>query len=425
VPEETAIEASDAVDRSHRWRRPLAAFLAVVAALSLVFAVTASWVRTTLLDTDSWVEAVGTLPSNPDLQELVAVRVADEVLMLVDLPALLDNAVGPVGRFLAGPVEGASRGFIENATTSVLASPRFEMVWVEANRVTHEAVVRALRREPGDNVVDGIVTLSLVPLINNVVAQISEDTPELFGGAITVPEVTADQVDQATTNLADALGIAIPPGFGQIAVFDANTLTSAQSAVRLFDDGIIALWVLFGLSLAGALVASVDRRRTVAALSIITAVAGLVVWALRRPLEEAILNQIENPSGNEAARIVVDVALWGNLGPLIWSLVAVSLLAAAIAFVVGPSSTAVQVRRTAVGLFGGDRKPQTAASAFMRRHIAAFRVAGAAAALIALFSLSQLTWGWFFTIMIVLAAYEVSWVYVAPLEEKLTEPTPS
>jgi len=414
------------VDASHRWRRPLAGFLAVIAALSLVLGVTATWMRTTLLDTDSWVAAVEPLPSDPQFQELVAAQVADEVLTLIDLPTLLENAVGPAGKFLAGPVQDASRGFIEDATRKVLASPRFEAVWVEANRVAHRAAVKVLRGEAAAaGVVDGQVTLNLVPLINNVIAQISQDSPELFGGAITVPEVTAEQVDQAATNLGDALGVTIAPDFGQITVFDSQALTTTQRVVRFFDDGVVALWVLFGLSLIGALVASVDRRRTVAALGIVTAVTAVVVWALRRPLEADILNQIQNPSGQDATQIVVDVVLWRNLGPLIWALVAVSLLAAATAFLSGPSNTAVAFRGTVVGLFRGDSHPQTAVSAFMRRHTTAFRVAGAVAALIALFSLSQLTWGWFFTIMIVLAAYEASWIYVAPLEGQPTQPGPA
>jgi hypothetical protein len=382
--------------------------------------------RTTVLDTDSWVEAVRPLPSDPQLQELVGVQVANEVLTLIDLPTLLETAVGPAGKFLAVPLQDASRGFIEDATRTVVASPEFEAVWVEANRIAHEAAVRVLRGEAivGD-LVDGQVTLNVVPLINNVVAQISEDAPELFGGAITVPEVTADQVDQAATSLAAALGVTIPPNFGQIPVFDSEALTTTQRAIRVLDDGVFALWVLFGLSLIGALVASVDRRRTVAALGVVTAVTAAVVWVLRRPLEEAVLDQIANPSGRQATQIVVDVALWRNLGTLIWGLIAVALIAAAVAYLAGSSNTAVAFRQTVVALFAGDQHPQTAVSAFMRRHTAAFRVAGAVAALIALYSLPQLTWGWFFTIAIVLVAYEASWIYVSPLEEHPTEPMPA
>lgn len=422
-------KAGDAADdvgvTSHRWRRPLAGFLAVIAALTLVLGVTASWMRSTLLDTDRWVESVQPLPSNPGIQGLVAVEVADEVLTVIDLRTLLENAIGPAGRFLAGPVEDASRGFIEDATRTVVASPEFETVWVEVNRVAHEAAVRVLRAEAtAADVVDGKVTLNLVPLINNVVAQISQDTPELFGGAITVPAITAEQVDQATASLAAGLGITIPSDFGQITVFNGDALNTTQRIVRLLDDGVVALWVLFALSLIGALVASVDRRRTVAALGIFTAVTAVIVWAMRRPLQDSILSQVQNPSGKEATQIVVDVALWQNLGSFILALVALSLLAATIAWVAGPSPSAVAVRRTVAGLTG-DHRPQTAASRFMRQHTTAFRVGGALAALVALFSLSQLTWAWFFTIMIVLAAYDASWTYVSPLAVEHAEAEPA
>lgn len=410
---------------SRRWRRPLAAFLGVVAALSLVLAITATWVNTTLLDTDTWVETVAPLPSDPELQALVAAEVTAEVLTVIDLPTLMEGALGPAGRFLAAPAEDASRGFIEDATTKVLASPQFEEIWLEANRVAHSAAVKVLKGESdAANVVDGQVTLDLVPLINNVVADISQNIPELFGGVVSIPAVSADQVDQATQNLADSLGITLPPDFGQIPVFDAAALTTAQDVVALLDGGMIAFWVLFVLALVGSIVASIDRRRTVAFVGITTAVTALVVWVLRRPLETDIVDEIKNPSGKQATQIVIDVALWNNLGPLIAALVAISLLAAGVAFIVGPSRSAVAIRRSVIGLLG-DHQPQTAASVFMRKHTSAFRIAGAAAAIFALFTIPELTFWWFFTVVVVLVAYEISWSYVAPIDDSSTEVAPS
>ncbi|MDH3752706.1 MAG: hypothetical protein OEU32_02440 [Acidimicrobiia bacterium] len=415
------------LEPSRRWRRPLAGSLAVVAALSLVFAVTATWMNTTLLDTDEWVESVAPLPDDAEFQQIIAERVADEVLTLIDLPALMENALGPAGKFLAAPAADASKGFIEDASVKVLASPEFETIWIEANRIAHQTAVKVLRGEvDAANVVDGQVTLDLVPLINNVVALISQDIPDLFGGVVAIPEVTADQVDQATTNLADAMGITIPSDFGQVPVFDTEALTAAQDGVRWLDDGMVALWVLFGLALVGSIVASVDRRRTIAFVGVVTAVTAVTVWVLRWPLETDIVDEIKNPSGKKASQIVIEVALWSNLGPLIAALVIVSLLAATISWLAGPSRSAVTVRRTVTGLFG-DHHPQTTASIFMRSHTTAFRIAGAVAALAALLSIPRLTWGWFLTIVVVLVAYEMSWIYVAPIDDNdpKSEPVPA
>ncbi len=202
--------------RSARWRRPLTVVLAVTAALSLVLAVTATWMNRTLLDTDQWIEAVAPLPQDPEIQRIVSEEVADEVLTVVDLSILMEGLLGPAGKFLAVPAEDAARGAIEQATVDVLASPEFERLWIDANRVAHEEAVAVLRGE--SSVVataDGQVTLDLVPLINNVIAQISQNTPELFGGTISVPQVSADQVDQAATNLADTLDITLPPTSGR------------------------------------------------------------------------------------------------------------------------------------------------------------------------------------------------------------------
>lgn len=412
--------------RSPRWRRALAAFLAVVAALGLVLAVTATWVNRTLLDTDEWVKSVEPLPQDAEFQQILAEEIADEILRVVDLTKLIEELLGPAGRFIAAPAEDATRGFIEDATVDVLASPEFERLWIEANRVAHELAVKVLRGDAeAASIVDGKVTLDLVPLINNVIAQISATNPELFGGAVSVPEVTPDEVDQAASNLANALGITLPPDFGQVPVFDAGALTTAQDAVELLDDTQVALWIIFGLAFVGALVASLDRRRTVAFLGVTVAVTAFVVWLARRPLESDLLAAIKNPTGKEAAQIVIEVALWRNLGPLIAALIVVAVLAAVVAFLIGPSRYAIAFRATVRGLFGGDRQDQTAASAFLRRHTAAFRTLGAVAALVALLSIPRLTWGWIVTILVVLAAYEVSWAYVTPLRPDASSPDPT
>ncbi len=229
-------------------------------------------------------------------------------------------------------------------------------------------------------------------------------------------------VEQAASNLAGALGITLPPDFGQVPVFDAQALTTAQNVVELLDDTQVALWIIFALAFVGALVASLDRRRTVAFVGVTTAVTGFVVWLARRPLESDLLAAIKNPTGKEAAQIVVEVALWRNLGPLIAALVVVAALAAGVAFLIGPSRYAVAFRATVRGLFRGDQYDQTAASVFLRRHTVAFRIVGAVAALIALLSIPQLTWGWIVTILVVLAAYEVSWAYVTPVPPQASSP---
>ncbi len=396
------------------WRRPLAAFLTAVSVISLVLAVSGTWVRSTLFDTDDWVAAVAPLPQDEELQNLVSAAVAVEVLQVVDVEDVLGDTLGPAARFLAGPLEGATEGFVEDATRKVIASPRFEVLWADANRVAHEAAVRLLRGESDASVVDGKVSFDLVPLINNTIAAASEATPQLFGGAVSIPEITADQVGEAGARLSELLGIEIPPDFGQVTVFDEDQLEALQGVVRLIDDGVVALWVIFVLSFVGALAASPNRRRSVAVMGTGVALAAVALWLLRAPVESSIIDQIGSSEGKQAAQIVIEAALWNNLGVLIWSLVVAALAGAAVAFLAGPSRAAVGVRRTVAGLFGGDRRPQTAASRFMRSHTAGFRVAGAAGAVVAAASLPQLTWGWALTIAIVLAAYEASWAFVPP-----------
>ncbi len=401
--------------RHRRWRGPLASFLGIVAALSLVLAVSASWMRTTLMDTDSWVGAMGPLPEDEEFRALLATEVTTHVFELIDLPTLLGEELGPVGRALAGPIEDTTAQYVERATERAIATPAFEEIWVDVNRRAHTVAVRVLRGDTENlTTVDGTVVLDLVPIISLVVADVSNNAAELFGGSFDLPEIAPDQVQAATAQLSTALGIELPPDFGQVPLFEEAELERARQPVRILDDGVVALWVIFALSVVGALVASPNRRRTVAILGIATSVAATLAWLVRSPIEQSIVDQIESPSGRQAAAIVIETALWRNLGRLIVLLLIVSLITAAVAFVTGPSSTALSIRRTVRGLFGGDSEAQTPVSRFMRRHVAGFRVAGAVLAIIGMLSLQQLTWGWFFAISIVLVAYELSWEFVAP-----------
>ena len=90
-------------------------------------------------------------------------------------------------------------------------------IWVEANRVAHQAVVRVLKADvAAANVVDGQVTLDLIPLINNVVAQISSDIPDLFGDAVGDLEdllQTMRDVEDRDTLLPEALDDAEELGY--------------------------------------------------------------------------------------------------------------------------------------------------------------------------------------------------------------------
>ncbi len=412
---ESADNAADAATAHRGWRGPLTAFLTVVAAVSLVLGVTATWMRTTIMSTDAWVEAMAPLPENPEFQDLIAEEVATQVADLIDVQTRLGDRLGPVAGLLAGPVEDTTLKFVQRATDAVLDSPAFETIWIDVNRFAHEKAVRVLRGDaPNLQTVDGKVVFDLAPIINLVVADVSNNAAGLFGGQLDLPEITADQVGAATAQLTSALGIDLPADFGQVPVFDESALEQVQRPVRLLDDGVVALWVLFGLSFVGALVASQNRRRTVAVLGVVTAVVATLVWLVRSPIEDGIVGQIKSAPGQQAATIVIETALWRNLGRLIAGLLVVSLVSAAIAFVAGPSETARSIRRTVAGLFGGDGATQTPVSRFMRRHTAGFRIAGALAALLAMFSLPTLTWSWFFVIVIVLAAYEASWQFVVP-----------
>ncbi|MCL1598085.1 MAG: hypothetical protein M3094_02790, partial [Actinomycetia bacterium] len=63
-----------------RWRMRLAAALTVLFGLVLIAANHAGWLATTILDTESFVEALAPLPADPDVSRALGEAVADSVI---------------------------------------------------------------------------------------------------------------------------------------------------------------------------------------------------------------------------------------------------------------------------------------------------------------------------------------------------------
>ena len=81
---------------------------------------------------------------------------------------------GPAA-IIAAPIADQIEQTLEQVVGNVLVSPKFQTVWVDANRALHEKVVAFLR---GDTTVlqtrDGVVYLDVYPLIDAVLRQLQQ-----------------------------------------------------------------------------------------------------------------------------------------------------------------------------------------------------------------------------------------------------------
>src|SRR5262249_44863106 len=150
------------------------------------------------------------------------------------LPPQLAPFVDPVLNALHSRIQARLEQFIESDT--------FNKVWVNVNRVTHDAVVKILRG-PSDRLLtgpNGAGRLNLVPLVYRGLTFLQDNASFVLQGH-TVPTGVDPLTNPqgAVAALATEFGRPLDPTFAQPVVFQSDRLAAAQQTVRLFD---ITFW---------------------------------------------------------------------------------------------------------------------------------------------------------------------------------------
>lgn len=328
------------VDRAASVRAASAVILIVLACLLAPFSVVAVWASTQISDTEQYVRTVAPLVEDPAVQRAVSDEVTTAILDRLDVEAVTAEMLATIADgprvpprvadalpALAAPIADGIDGFVHDRVAAVVASPTFATVWTQANRVAHEQLVRLLEGNEGGIVSaqDGAVTLHLGPII---------------------AEVEKRLVAQGFT-----LASNLPPIDRSLVLVRSDTVTSAQAFYGVLNSlgtwlPVIALVLLtFGVYLAR------DHRRALlsGALGVAGAMLALgVLLAIGRLL---YLDAVPtNVVSDDAAASVFDT-LVRFLRSGIRATAALALVVALAAFMVGPSTVVVRVRKAlAMGL---------------------------------------------------------------------------
>src|SRR5215211_896470 len=133
--------------RRSRVRGVLAPVLVILACVCLVAATVGVWAKRNFLDTDRFVTRVGPLIEEPAVQDAIAGRLTEQIVGLVDVEAVLEDALPERGRLLVGPLSGAVEGFVGDQVDAFVATDAFRRLWVGAAELAHTGAVRVLRGE--------------------------------------------------------------------------------------------------------------------------------------------------------------------------------------------------------------------------------------------------------------------------------------
>jgi hypothetical protein len=403
--------------RSGVLRRTAVMVLVVLACLALTATTVAVWANRTLLTTEGWVETIGPLGDDPAVTAALQPRITEAVFTAIPAEELIADALPDDRAFLAVPLSSAIQGFVDDQVGTFLASDRFAELWVGTNRVAHERALAILRGESDVVQTDGeTVTLNLLPMINRVLGELSGVAAGLIGQDVTLPTITSGELpEQARERMNAALGVELPPDVGQIPVYNAAELIAAQQALRVFDQTLVVLVIVTPLLFVAAVWLSRNRRGTILALTVGSVLLLALIRRVVLRFEEAIVAMPARPEGQAAARAVTEQVRDG-LFELTGVVITVALAVLVIALLTGPYRWAVALRRGVTRLGrgvwnAGGRMATTAETrdvvGWATEHRQALQIGGVLL-VVAILLLINVSWGWFLTLVVLLAAWELA-----------------
>ncbi len=272
-----------------RWgaRSVAALVIFLVAALLTPIALVGHWGHRTVVDSERYIDTVGPLISNPEVQEGISTTITDALVTKVNTADTVDellNKLFPDSSFnslLSAPIAAGVNGLIGELVTRFVASDQFAAVWIALNEAAQRGLVALLEgREEGPIQLQGDEVVFDISTALGSVQQFLVDNGITAAANITLPD------EQRQIVLVEA------PALAQI-----RFIYSLTSPILEWLPLVVA--ALFALSIALA------RRRArivVAAGIFLVACAGLLSLGLSAG-EDSFNNQLEGTAFGPASEV--------------------------------------------------------------------------------------------------------------------------
>lgn len=315
----------------HRWRTSGAVVLIVIASLLSLLSVLAVWTSDFVGDTDRYVQTMAPLATEPDIQQAVTNRVTQVVLEQIDVNALvkqLSDAAAEQGvppnaanliNNLSGPIKSGLTQLVSSTVSKVVTSEQFATIWVDANRLIHTALDKALTGKGGGAVKleNNEVSIDIAPIVAKVKTELVDAG---LGPAAKIPDVHTNFV-----------------------VFQSKDVGKVKTYFRLLE--IMGVWlpIVTVLIAAGGVFLAVNRRRALIGTAVGVALAMLLLGIVLTVFRSFYLDHLP-PGANQAAAGTVYDTLIRFMRATIRAVGAVAVVTAFGAFLIGPSRPAVAVR---------------------------------------------------------------------------------
>ena len=317
-------------------RRPLGIALVALASVLAYLAIVAIWVDRQVLNTENWTRASSEMLESPVVRARVAGFLVDELYENVDVAAEIRAALPERAQPLAGPAAGAVRNLAERSANELLARPRAQEAWENANRSAHELLIQVL--EGGGPILSttgGVVVLDLKELLTEL---------------------------EARTGVGGRIADRLPADAAQIEILRSDQLELAQDAFTTLDAlpivTVALSLLLFGVALA---VAPGWRRQATRGYGLGLVAAGAAAFATSSFSGDAIVGSLVRTEASEAPVRVI----WGIQTELLEQAAAAAIFYGLTLIVgvwlAGPTRPATALRRVAAPYL---REPAIAYIAF-------------------------------------------------------------
>ena len=290
----------------------LAAVIALVAALNV-------WVKRQALSTDNWTNASSQLLENDQIRSALSIYLVNQLYANVNVSQELQQQLPPAVKPLAPQIALGLQQVAIRATDTLLARPRIQQLWRNANRRAHQLLIALL--DGKHNVLqstDGNVVLNLQPILQELEQQ---------------------------TGLGSRLEGKLPQDAGKITILKGNQLDTARKGVKVIRVLSYFLFFLVLALYALAMYLSRDRRKILLGAGVSILLVGLLVLVVRRFAGNYLVDQLtSNPNAKSAvsATWAIGTELLRNVGEnaIVYGIVVIFA-----AWIAGPSRPATWCRR--------------------------------------------------------------------------------
>jgi hypothetical protein len=303
------------------WRAWVPWTLVVIATVIALVSALNVWVKRQALNSDNWANASSRLLENDQVRSALSIYLVNQIYQNVDVAQALEQRLPPRAKGLAKPLAAGLQGTAVNAVDALLARPKVQQLWKEANRRAHKLFIAVLNGKHETLVQSGgNVVLDLRPILERLGQR---------------------------TGLGSRLKERLPPDAGQIVIMKGSQLGTARKAVKVIRALSYFLAFLVIALYALAIWLGRGRRRTLllgAGVGVL--VVGLLVLVVRRYGGEYLVNTLTTNDTDKravSASWAIGTELLRNVG---FNAVIYGVAIIFAAWIAGPSRLATWSRRS-------------------------------------------------------------------------------